>query len=672
MEFSVNYIDDILIHSTTFKEHLEHIEKVLNAIKKEGFRLKLQKCTFATDTVQLLGHIIGNNSVKPLKDNIISIKNFPTPNTQKKIRQFLGKINFYHEYIEKSSIILNPLHQLLKKNTKFIWTDECEKCFTKIKEILCSKPVLEIFDKDLPIKIYTDASLEGIGAILKQTQEDGKEKPVAYFSKKLNEHQKRKKAIYLECLAVKEAIQYWQHWLIGRYFEVYSDHKPLGNMNIKARTDEELGELTHYLSQYNFKIIHIPGKDNVEADCLSRNPVLEPNTGENDLLKTINLIEIDEIKLDQMNNKKLQEIKEKLIYENGIYYKRINKKEKIILSEEFSIELIKKIHKEWGHTGITQTTMKISPYYATKNLIKNITKICNTCEVCKKNKSRGQHIFGSMSQLGPASKAFEIVSIDTIGGFGGNRSTKKYLHLLVDHFTRYAFVSTSKTQNSHDFIQLVKTVLEIGKIKTILTDQYPGLNAKEFKDYLNEQEIQIIYTAVNAPFSNGLNERLNQTIVNKIRCRINEENKKRAWTTIARECVDTYNRLEHTITRFTPEYLLHGTNTSNIPEELKTRKTGEDWKKDKELALERTIKSHKYNKNLFDKNKEYHEFNAGDMVYIENGNKLNRKKLDELRIGPFKIQRKISNSIYKLMTDRRNQDTSWFHITKLIPITDGE
>ncbi|KAK2574884.1 hypothetical protein KPH14_012883, partial [Odynerus spinipes] len=152
--------------------------------------------------------------------------------------------------------------------------------------MLCSQLVLEIFDRDLPIKIYTDASLQGIGAVLKQTQEDGKDKPVAYFSKKLNETQKRKKAIYLECLAIKEAIKYWQHWLIGRYFEIHSDHKPLENMNIKARTDEELGDLTHYLSQYDFKIIYIPGKDNTEADCLSRNPVLESNIEEEDLLKT--------------------------------------------------------------------------------------------------------------------------------------------------------------------------------------------------------------------------------------------------------------------------------------------------------------------------------------------------------------------------------------------------
>ncbi|KAK2576960.1 hypothetical protein KPH14_000878 [Odynerus spinipes] len=203
-------------------------------------------------------------------------------------------------------------------------------------------------------------------------------------------------------------------------------------------------------------------------------------------------------------------------------------------------------------------------------------------------------------------------------------------------------------------------------------DQYPGINSREFKDYLKKEKVQLIFTAINAPFSNGLNERLNQTLTNRIRCKINEEEKKRAWTSIARECVNKYNKLEHTVTGFTPEYLLYGTDTSNIPEELKRKKNGEDWMRDKELALERTLRSHRYNKSIYDRNRRPHEFNVGDIVFIENGNKLNRKKLEELRIGPFTIEEKISNSIYKIKTGKRNQDTSLFHVTKLIPMVGNE
>lgn len=311
---------------------------------------------------------------------------------------------------------------------------------------------------------------------------------------------------------------------------------------------------------------------------------------------------------------------------------------------------------------------KISKLYTAKNLTTNIKNYCKSCEICKKNKTRGHNRYGLMSHLGPATKPFQIVSIDTIGGFGGSRSTKKYLHLLVDHFTRYAYIITSKTQSANDFVKLINSVIDYDKIEILLTDQYPGINSKEFKIFLNEKSIQMIFTAVNAPFSNGLNERLNQTLVNKIRCKINEKKKKIAWTTIAHECVEKYNCTEHTVIGFAPKYLLHGTDVSFLPKELKRDKSEIEWITDRKIAFENSIKSHNYNKQIFDKKRTQFDFNIGDMVYVENGNKLNRKKLDELKIGPYKIIEKISNSIYRINTGHKKSESNLFHISKLIPI----
>jgi transposase InsO family protein len=386
------------------------------------------------------------------------------------------------------------------------------------------------------------------------------------------------------------------------------------------------------------------------------------------VLQIVNLIQINDIKHDQEQNKLLQNNKKNLIEKDGVFYKKIRNKEKIVLSEEFSLQLIKEIHSEWCHIGIKQMMNRICSYYTAKNMISNIFCFCKNCEICIKNKTRGQGKYGLMSQLGPAKKPFEIMSIDTIGGFGGQRSTKKYLHLLVDHFTRYAFISTSKTQSATDFKKLVNKVLETDKIGIILADQYPGINSRDFKEFLIENDIKLIFTAVDSPFSNGLNERLNQTIVNKTRCKINEKEEKRAWTTIARECIEKYNETEHTVTGFTPKYLLDGTDTSILPEDMKIRNNKENWIKDKEIALERTRKSHNYNKKIFDRNRKDYQFKTGDLVYIENGNKLNRKKLDELRIGPYEIIEKISDSIYRVKTGKRKQENGLYHITKLIPI----
>lgn len=670
-DFTVNYIDDILVFSKTFDEHIIHLSLLLEAILKEGFRLKFSKCNFAQDSVKYLGHIIKNNTVTPLKDNLIAIKEFPTPKTQKQVRQFLGKINFYGKYMPHTSIVLDPLHNLLRKGQKFIWSEKCQESFETVKKHLCSKPILAIFDPNLPIRIYTDASMQGIGAVLKQTQQDGEEKPCAYFSKKLSDAQKKKKAIYLECLAIKEAIKYWQIWLIGKKFTVFSDHKPLEKMNIKSRTDEELGDLTHYLSQFEFDIIYSPGKYNIEADSLSRNPVLEPSENQEEVLKVVNLVKLEDILSDQDKNDDLRQNKNKLNFKNNVYFKQIGRKEKIILSEDFSKKIIKNIHFYYCHIGIQQMNRKIQPFYTAKNLTNNIKNVCDSCEVCIKNKSRGKYKFGLMSHLGPATYPFEIVSIDTIGGFGGSRSTKTYLHLLVDHFTRYAYIMTSKTQSSNDFIKLVSKVSQENKIGIIMSDQYPGINSKDFKLFLDRENIPIIFTAVNAPFSNGLNERLNQTLINKIRCKINENKHKLAWTTIAHECTQKYNETEHSVTKFSPKYLLEGKNIDIIPNELKQDITHYDLMRDRQIALDNTLKSHNYNKQKFDKNRNKCELKIGDLVYVENGNRLNRKKLDELKIGPYKIIEKISNSIYRLDTGHNKYESNLFHITKLVPVLEN-
>lgn len=661
-KFCVNYIDDILIFSKNFNEHLEHIEKVLQAIQKEGFRIKFVKCSFATRQVKYLGHIIEKNQIKPMSDNVIAIQEFPVPQSKKNIRQFLGKVNFYHKYIKNSSKLLEPLHNLLRKNVEFLWTKDCQSAFDKIKSYLTSQPILAIFDRNKPIRIYTDASLEGIGAVLKQPQADGNEKPVAYFSKKLTEGQKKKRAVFLECLAIKEALKYWQYWLLGNKFIVFSDHKPLENLAVNVRPDEELGDMMNFLSQFDFNIVYNPGLNNGEADCLSRNPVLEANVETNkNIIQMVNLLQFSEIIEDQ----KHISMKKDDIKRNNVIFRSFRGKDKIVLSNEGFAKLVDRIHNELGHIGKNSIIKTIAHLYHADNMYKIITDFTSACEICIKNKTRRGRNLGLLGHLGPATKPFEIMSLDTIGGFGGRRSSKRYLHLLVDHFTRFAYVSTSKTQRTEDFIKLIESVHSKNKIGTLLTDQYGGLTSQDLEDYLISNNIDRIFTAVDAPFSQGLNERLNQTLVNRIRCRNNEKNENRAWSSIARQCTGEYNNTVHSVTGFTPIYLLDGTVTPIVPKELRKESNLQD---DRRIALDRTIKNHNLNKTRYDKNRKPHNFKVGDFVYVENGNKLNRDKLDEIRIGPFPVLHKLSDSVYMIKCGSTNKEKRLFHISKMVPI----
>ena len=301
-DFCTNYIDDILVFSKTFEEHIEHLERLLIALEREGFKLKLSKCNFARNSVKYLGHVIEENGIRPTNDNLRAIRDFETPKSKKNVRQLLGKINFYYKYIENACKQLEPLHNLLRKGVDFQWSEDCQKAFENIKDYLCSSPILGIYDQNKPVIIYTDASGEGVGAILKQPQSDGILHPVTYFSRKLKPAERKRKAIHLECLAIKQAIIYWQHWLIGRDFTIITDHKPLETLKVKARTDEVLGDLVFYLSQYNFSIKYAAGKDNVEADALSRNPVLESFENDEDVLKVANFVKMQQILDDQRLN----------------------------------------------------------------------------------------------------------------------------------------------------------------------------------------------------------------------------------------------------------------------------------------------------------------------------------------------------------------------------------
>jgi len=144
--------------------------------------------------VEYLGHLLSYNTISPLQDNVKSIRDFPTPCTCTNVRQFLGKINFYHKWIPNAIQFLEPLHNLLRDKVPFNWTIECDETFCNIKDYLCQSPILAVFDPNCTTYIFTDASNLGVGAVLKQIQDDGELHPVAYFSKKFTPTQAKKKS----------------------------------------------------------------------------------------------------------------------------------------------------------------------------------------------------------------------------------------------------------------------------------------------------------------------------------------------------------------------------------------------------------------------------------------------------------------------------------------------
>lgn len=659
--FSVNYLDDIIVFSRSFDEHVKHVQQIIDAIFDAGFRLNFQKCNFAMHEIRYLGHVISGDSVRPLQDNLVAINSFPVPSSRKNVRQFLGKINFYRKFIQNSSFLLEPFHNLLRKNVPFSWSTECQASFERVKLLLTSAPILAIFDRTKPVLIYTDASGVGIGAVLKQIQADGSEKPVAYFSRKLTDSQQKKKAIYIESLAIREAVRYWRYWLLGRHFTIITDHKPLQYLNLKARTDEELGDLAHELLQFDFEILYRPGSENFEADCLSRNPVLPPesdsSSSENPIFPSFNFLSLNEIKNLQSNVNKLDTD----FLRSNIIYRKVKGKDRIVLDSDAGKKLTLTVHNTFGHIGSKHMILVITPYFTFPNMYSFIRNFSRSCIVCVQNKSRRSVRSAELGFLGPATRPYEIMSLDTIGGFKSPSTSMKYLHLLVDHFSRFAYILCTKGQTASEMISLIDSVNKSNQIGTLLTDQYGGLTSDEFVSYCRVSKINHITTAVDSPSSNGLNERLNQTLTNRIRCSINDPSSpKKAWTSIARNCIDQYNDTIHSVTKFTPSYLLNGNFKSILPRSLVIPP---DLENDRIIAFQNSLRYHEYNKKLYDSSKRAIDFSVGDSVFVDNGNRLNRNKLDVLRIGPFKINCKLCNNVYEIIT---GTGPKRYHASKLL------
>ena len=220
-----------------------------------------------------LGYTIGQGQVAAKMAKVEAVETFPTPTGKKQIMQFLGTIGYYRKFCENFAEVSAPLTDMLCKNVKFVWTPECQESFEALKLLLMQAPVLSMPDYSKPFMLLVDASDIGVGAVLMQKETDGLDHPVAYFSKKLNRYQKNYSTIEKETLSLILAIQHFEIYVsAGEYpVEVFTDHNPLKYLHRFRNKNQRLTRWSLFLQEYDLIIQHIPGKDNVIADCLSRN-----------------------------------------------------------------------------------------------------------------------------------------------------------------------------------------------------------------------------------------------------------------------------------------------------------------------------------------------------------------------------------------------------------------
>ncbi|UYV67845.1 hypothetical protein LAZ67_5002210, partial [Cordylochernes scorpioides] len=642
-----HYFDDFIIYSNTLEEHQNHLRQFFAFCEAEKLQLNFLKCEFFKQSIDFLGYTITAGTITPLTRNTDIIHAIKQPHNRKTLQSFLGAVNVYNKFIPEYARLRAPLNNLLKKDVVWNWNEVCQKAFIDLKGNLTQHPILHLYKEGLPCQVYCDASTLGIAGILKQVHPDGNVYPVQYFSRTLRPHEKNYSISELECLAIVESVEKFRIYLMGRIFTIFSDHHALQWLKTIKNPSGRLFRWSLRLSSYEYEVRYIKGKLQYEADLLSRNPFC-------------GFLDATLIKTHQPPPSKESSLN---IDHNGLHTVSRKGVTKIIIPKPLIQQLLQTVHTQYNHPGISQMSRLISTQYYWQGMSKDIKQKVKTCPTCQLTKRPLGPTYGELSQPPEAKEPFDLLSLDTIAGFAKYGNTKIYLHVVVDHFSRYAWTFPSKSTSIITYQQVLKRVLQDGSPKRLLTDRAPAFTSPKFRSFLLNRNIHPLLTTSNNPQANGLCERLNATLTGKLRL-LHLENPKIAWTKLVKRVTIIYNKTPHSTTGFPPIYLMFGI----LPPELSDHSTPyPDIDKARKIAHTRTQNKHLQDKNIYDQRHKQPHFEVGDLVLVKLYHHPNTGKLAPYFTGPHTILEIISPNVVRI--DRPNQplqrDNDTIHVNKL-------
>jgi hypothetical protein len=274
-QIALVYIDDIIIYSNDFDKHVKDFDTVLSLVAKSGLTLSLKKCHLAYQSITALGHTISNLGIGTADSTVQAVKSFPQPKNLKELQRFLGLCVYYRRFVKDFSKIAQPLYKLTKKDVPYVWDASCEDTFNKLKRKLCSTPILAHPQYDKPFILYTDACTMGVGAILAQLDDDGKEHPIVYLSRSLSPAEQNYTITELECLAIVWSVKKLHPYIDGIDFTLITDHSALQWLSDFSGTNKRLVRWSMDLQPYreHMTIKYRAGKVHTNVDPLSRAPL---------------------------------------------------------------------------------------------------------------------------------------------------------------------------------------------------------------------------------------------------------------------------------------------------------------------------------------------------------------------------------------------------------------
>ncbi|KAI2668864.1 Transposon Tf2-6 polyprotein [Labeo rohita] len=268
------HIDDILIYSNSYSEHITHVRATLQRLISHQLYAKEEKCEFHLDKISFLGYIISPEGVAMDEHKVNSVLNWPRPTTLKELQRFLGFSNFYRHFIRNFSSVAAPLTTMVKKGASCLtWSQSAIQAFDELRRRFTTAPILHHPDPDRPFIVEVDASSTGVGAVLSQRQgEPAKMFPCAFYSHKLSPAERNYDVGNRELLAIKLALEEWRHWLEGakHSFTVLTDYKNLEYLRSAKLLNHRQARWALFFSRFDFSVTYRPGSQNTKADALSR------------------------------------------------------------------------------------------------------------------------------------------------------------------------------------------------------------------------------------------------------------------------------------------------------------------------------------------------------------------------------------------------------------------
>ena len=497
------YMDDIIVFSHCFEEHLNHLESVLQCLQKANLKIKLQKCNFAMKKLKYLGHIVDGNGISPDPKLIEAVEKFPEPKSVKNVQQFLGLTGYYRKFILNYSKKSKPLTELIKKDNEFFWSIEAQESFNLLKKCLITAPILSHPRFELPFEIFTDASAYGIGAILKQ-RIGGKEHVVSYASRLLNKEEMNYSSTDRECLAIIYGCQKFRPYIFGTRFKVVTDHHALCYLMSVKNPNGRLARWSILMQDMDFEVVHKSGRKHLDADALSRAPVDPPTESQDKehLLcissKDIRSEQLKELFCREVINylenrvidpsKKLKRISKPFVMEDGkLFRKRMTNdgfRKTLVIPKTMRKDVLYSLHDDVtaGHLGFKKTWEKVKKRFFWPKMLSSVQSYVYSCENCNSQKSSNQRPAGLMQPVSPTEKPFEKIGIDKMGPFPTSDDGNKHIIVCTDYCTKFVIAAAIKNGTAEEAAKFLveKVILNYGAPKEIQRNHSPNLSMNSF------------------------------------------------------------------------------------------------------------------------------------------------------------------------------------------------